>query len=300
MPDKYFIKKAGILKAHGKDLIDFLNRMSANDLRKFPPGEFRKTVLTTDKGRIIDLINVLNFKNRSLIITSNNFEEKVKSHLDKYIIMDDVSLVKDDSENFQFTIFTNNSSEAAKKYFDLGIEKNNIYEIGGDEFLFSDNFRIETLKIICKGNRIEYYRNLFSKLSELSGDEYEYLRITSGMPEGENEFNDNINPVECGLGQYISYTKGCYIGQEVIARLDSQGKIPKQMVKINSDSLLENEGKIFSEDEKESGFISSSIERAGKYYGLGFIRSVNLDFTKNYFFSNNGKKFKLNIEKINQ
>jgi folate-binding Fe-S cluster repair protein YgfZ len=92
----------------------------------------------------------------------------------------------------------------------------------------------------------------------------------------------------------VSFTKGCYIGQEVIARLDSQGKKPKQMVKINSYNAINRDDKIFSED-KDVGFISSVINYNGKYSGLGFIRSVNLDFENKYFSETNGEKFEINI-----
>ena len=127
------------------------------------------------------------------------------------------------------------------------------------------------------------------------------MRIDAGIPEGENEYNDNINPMECGLDKYISFKKGCYIGQEVIARLDSQGKRPKQMVKIASENSLSSGDKIYSED-KEAGFVSSSIAHNGSNLSLGFIRSVDLDYgpEKNYFVKNGkGETIKINISKTN-
>ncbi len=135
-------------------------------------------------------------------------------------------------------------------------------------------------------------------VEQMSNNEYEFTRIGAGIPEGENELSDQINPVECGLSKYISFTKGCYIGQEVIARLDSQGKIPKQMVKIKSDGIMNKDDKIYIED-KETGFISSTVNFNGSYSGLGFIRSVNLDFEKNYFTQHDNQKSKIDIYKIN-
>jgi len=300
LPDKYFIKRTGFINASGTDLIDFINRMSTNDLRKFPDNEFRKTVLTTDKGRIIDLINVFNLKELKFILTSDNFQDKVTAHLNKFIIMDDVILGKPDSQ-FYLIVISGDIFPLSEKLFAIKPEVSKVYKLSENEYLFFDNFKINTLNIICKEESIKKYKELLIDAVEQTCIEYESNRIEAGIPEGENEFNDNINPMECGLDKYISFKKGCYIGQEVIARLDSQGKRPKQMVKIDSENSLSSGDKIFSE-EKEAGFISSSITYNGSNISLGFIRSVDLDYGlgKNYFAKNgNGETIKLNISKTN-
>ena len=301
MAKKYFVKNTGLIKASGNDLIDFLNRMSTNDLRKFPANEFRKTVLTSDKGRIIDLINVLNFKEHQYILTSQGFQEKVISHLGKYIIMDDVALEDSGEKYFHIIISGDDLPFTAKEISGEDVLQNKIYELEEDEYLFLDDFKIESLNIICKEKSLNKFKELLNDHSQQTCEEYEYMRIDAGIPEGENEYNDNINPMECGLDKYISFKKGCYIGQEVIARLDSQGKRPKQMVKIASENSLSSGDKIYSED-KEAGFVSSSIAHNGSNLSLGFIRSVDLDYgpEKNYFVKNGkGETIKINISKTN-
>jgi len=298
--NKFFIKNTGLINASGKDLIDFINRMSTNDFKKLPAGEFRKSILTTDKGRIIDLINVLNFEEDTLILTSNDFQDKIITHLDKYIIMDDVKLEKEKKDYCQIIVYGDDLIAFAKKLFNTEIEKNKVYKAGEEEILFIDDFKINSLNIICSKESGDKFRSvlLADNIKEMSCTEYEYIRIDAGIPEGVNEFNDQINPMECGLDDYISFAKGCYIGQEVIARLDSQGKRPKQMVKIKSESELMKDDKIFTEDDKETGFISSAINNNGNFTALGFIRSVNLDFEKSYSAEHNKEKFKINITKI--
>ncbi len=301
MVKKYFVKNTGLIKASGNDLIDFLNRMSTNDLRKFPADEFRKTVLTSDKGRIIDLINVFNFKEHQFILTSQGFQEKVISHLGKYIIMDDVALEDSGEKYFHIIVTGDDIPVTAKEISGKDVLLNKIYKLEEDEYMFLDDFKIESLNIICKEKSLNKFKELLKDHSQQTCEEYEYMRIVAGMPEGENEFNDNINPMECGLDKYISFKKGCYIGQEVIARLDSQGKRPKQMVKIESEKSLSSGDKIYS-DEKETGFVSSSVEHIGSFLSLGFIRSVDLDYGpgKNYSVKNGkGETIKINISKTN-
>lgn len=273
--------------------------MSTNDFKKLSPDEFRRTVLTTDKGRIIDLINVLNFTDKAVILTSYNFQNKVISHLDKYIITDDVHLDKGSDEYFNIIITGDSLNELAEKLFNLKIEKNKVYKLSEEEFLFSDDFKFDSLNIICKEKSLKKYEDLLKDINNLNSEDYEYMRIEAGLPEGENELNDNINPMECGLDKFISFKKGCYIGQEVIARLDSQGKRPKQMVKAVTETDINKDDIIFLDD-KEAGFISSVINHNDKYHALGFIRNVSLDFEKDYFVqSSSGDKSELNISKIN-
>ncbi len=306
MPDKYFIKRTGFINASGTDLIDFINRMSTNDLRKFPDNEFRKTVLTTDKGRIIDLINVFNLKELKFILTSDNFQDKVTAHLNKFIIMDDVILGKPDSQ-FYLIVISGDIFLLSEKLFEIKPEVSKVYELSENEYLFFDNFKINTLNIICKEESIKKYKELLIDAVEQTCIEYESDRIEAGIPEGENEFNDNINPMECGLERYISFNKGCYIGQEVIARLDSQGKLPKRMIRINSDKPLKINEKIFlieedKEEIKEVGFVSSTVSYDAKNLSLGFIRSVYLDSEKGYIAGSSEKaekNVKIKISIIN-
>ncbi|MBK8553907.1 MAG: hypothetical protein IPL53_23825 [Ignavibacteria bacterium] len=302
MANRFFIKSTGLINASGNDLIDFINRMSTNDFRKLPKDEFRKTVLTTDKGRIIDLINVLNFADRQYIVTSDNFQDRVISHLSKYIITDDVILEKSDKKYLNIVVSGDNLTEAAGKISGADIIKNKVYRLDENEFLFIDDLKFESLNIICREENLQKYKEILTGIEdakEQSCEEYEFMRIDAGIPEGENELNDNINPMECGLDRYISFVKGCYIGQEVIARLDSQGKRPKQMVRIESKDALSRNDKIFSEA-GEAGFVSSSVSLDGKNLSLGFIRSTNLDYEKEYFVKNDkGETFKIIISKIN-
>jgi len=272
--------------------------MSTNDLKELESDQFRKTVFTTDKGRIIDLVIVVNLQDNPVLITSYNFQDKVKAHLDKYIIMDDVHLNKADEEYLHLIITGSDLAELGKKLTDTEVRKHKVYHMSKGGFLFYDDFKTESLNIILKEKEIVNYKDILESMDQISCEEYEFHRIEAGIPEGENELNEQINPVECGLSQYISFTKGCYIGQEVIARLDSQGKIPKQMIKIKSGTKFNKDDKIYV-DEKETGFISSAVNYNGNYTGLGFIRSMNLNFEKNYFTEHENNKVKLDIYKIN-
>jgi folate-binding protein YgfZ len=121
---------------------------------------------------------------------------------------------------------------------------------------------------------------------ELTEAEYEMKRIELGITAFGKEMTDLTNPLECGLNKYVNFTKGCYIGQEVIARLDAYDKISKHMVGIISDEAIPHGEKIgdvkLITDGKECGFVTSSIAANGKYTGLGFVKTIFLDYNKEY------------------
>ncbi len=270
-------KNCGVLIFKGKDRIDFLNRMSTNDLTSLQPFHYKKTVLTTDKGRIIDLITILNFKEHSIVITTENYEDKIIAHLDKYIIMDDVVIEKSGAGQSLVMLWGDNVKVKVVEVENLLLNEDNFFELSEKEYLFTDHLGFEKIIYLTDGILVENIYEKYEGANHLSLEEYENLRISLGIAEGENEFNDLINPKECGLEKYISYTKGCYIGQEVIARLDAQGKIPKQMVKLSSISDLTKGDKI-NLDGKEVGIITS----VNATTGLGFIRSTAIDTAKEY------------------
>ena len=311
---KFFPKGTGIVKATGKERVDFFNRMSTNDVSKLKPGDYTKTVFTTDKGRIVDAVTLMEFDEHTLMVTSEGFEERLISHLDKYIIMDDVQLAKE-RDFISIKIFGENVLEETGRVYGLEItDDGKFHTVEDNVYVYYDGFRNGSVNVVCKSGYIDTFRKKITDAEEMGENEYERHRIKEGIAEGENELNEQVNPVECGFAEYVSFTKGCYIGQEVIARLDSQGKIPKQMVRIEP----EGEGefrvtdKIYfpapdGEGKKETGFVSSvsvntgnngNGEDNGKAVGLGFIRSVNLDYGKPYVVENNGKEIKIRIFKI--
>jgi len=256
--------------------------MSSNDLTTLQPHHYKKTVLTSDKGRIIDVITILNFAEHSIIITTENYEDRIIAHLDKYIIMDDVIIEKSGEGQQLVILWGDNVKVKVVEIENLLLNEDNFFELSDKEYLFTDHFGFEKIIYLTDGILVDNIKEKYEGANHLNFNQYENLRISLGIAEGENEFNDLINPKECGLEKYISYTKGCYIGQEVIARLDAQGKIPKQMVKLSSISDLTKGDKI-TLDGKEVGMITSVSGTTG----LGFIRSTSIDATKEYDASGN-------------
>lgn len=295
----FFMQYAGLLKASGKDTLDFLNRMTCNDVSKLELNNNIRTVLLTDKGRIIDLLTLFSREDSIFIKTSYYYESKVHDYLNKYIVMDDVSLTKCEGQYVNFIVTGEKRDDAMKKIIEYESKLPEENSAKNLLFYYSEDSGFQSLDLICHLDKSHEIRSLLSEGNFQTCLDYEFMRISAGHPEAKGELNEEVNPLECGLQKFVSFKKGCYVGQEVIARLDSRDKIPKQMVKISSDEMLKTSASIFDNSGTECGFISSATSNDGKNIALGFIRSVNLDFNSQYKSESDGKQINININKIN-
>jgi folate-binding protein YgfZ len=125
-----------------------------------------------------------------------------------------------------------------------------------------------------------------SKLSEqlkslkgnLIGDNaFQIIRVESGMPDYGTEITQDYNPYEARLTYAISFTKGCYTGQEVIARLDTYDKVQKYLMIIELNNKISTPPplEIFIEDESVGHLTSCTYNPiTKKSVGLGFVKKM--------------------------
>ena len=103
----------------------------------------------------------------------------------------------------------------------------------------------------------------------------ETLRVEAGIPIYGCDMTDETIPMEANLGEALSYSKGCYIGQEVIARIDARGHINRQLtgLLLAGETLPEHGAKIVS-PEREVGWITSTVYSPARQQNvaLGYIR----------------------------
>ncbi len=283
----------GRVLASGADALDLLHRMSTNDLRPLynEAGKGIQTVLTTEKGRIVDLLTVISNGTGALLICGKGNENAVIGWLDKFVIMEDARFSVASDSLSQFALF----GPRALQYLSgmTGLDLIGMENFSAAEITLHDTQvrLIKSLRIVETGFTIICEKalatDLFTKLSAdieaLGGatiDEatYETLRIEAGIPLFPSELNDKHNPLETSLVQAISFTKGCYIGQEVIARLDTYDKVQRHLMGVLTDSpdALTAPTAIATSDGTQIGEITSTAfsPALGKTIGLGFIKTA--------------------------
>lgn len=101
---------------------------------------------------------------------------------------------------------------------------------------------------------------------------WEQLRIEQGRPTPDHELTDDYNPLEAGLWQTISFEKGCYIGQETIARLNTYKGVKQQLWGIRLQAPVEP-GTVVMLGEEKVGKLTSFTQTAQGAFGLAYIRT---------------------------
>lgn len=238
---------SGRLIGKGKDVLDLLHRLSTNDLRPLMEKPFMgtQTVLTNEKGRVIDLVNVISRDGDTLLTISGGKEQTVIQWLDKFTIMEDAKFIPATETLHQFGLFGPRSFDLIKQFTDQDLITMPSLaafdtKIAGFPVMIQKYIRLaESGWLVFASSDIASDVKAFLEGEVLAmggavldDDTFNLIRIESGVPVAPNELNDKHNPLESTLVSAVSFTKGCYIGQEVIARLDSYDKVQRHMLGI--------------------------------------------------------------------
>ncbi len=274
----------GRLSATGADVLDLLNRLSTNLVESIDAGSGARTVLTDERGRILDHLQVFNMGTRTLLIVGPQNRERVLEWIDKYTIVDDVEIEDVTLSTAMFTILGPEapdrlSSLSGEQVRDLGIYHwaNVSIQGTGVQVLRTDSAGYPTYEVLAKTeDALALWRAVSDAgIVPIGTEAFEALRIEGCMPGPEAELTDAYNPLEAGLWDSISFNKGCYIGQEVIARLDTYGKVQRHLVSIGFPEGIRVEiGSKLSYEGREVGSVTSVAQVPGKdgLLALGYIR----------------------------
>jgi folate-binding protein YgfZ len=285
----YNTSSAGRLKASGDDALDLLNRLSTNRVVGLEPGQGAPTILTTDRGRILDLIGVVNIGDYVLLLTSPEQQQAVIDWLDKYTIMEDLTVEDITSQTAMLTVLGPASGSKLEEVLGVNLDQlppyHTILASVAGQTLGVINRPLGELPgfdLIARSNDIDgvWQCLVDSGVTPIGAQAYEAVRLQYAVPVYGHEMGDAYNPLEAGLIGSIDFHKGCYIGQEVIARLDTYQKVQKRLVRLRfspdarvfQDAALEDDG-------QQVGKVTSvtSLPTTGERIGLGYVRTVSLE-----------------------
>ena len=274
----------GRVRATGEDVLDLLNRLSTNEVVSLQPGAGAPTVLTDERGRIIDLVTVFNLGEHILLITGPEAKDKVIQWLDKYTIVDDVTLQDTTTSTAMFSMLGPQAGPALSRYAGVDLDSLEQYHSihvtpdGTDiQILRNDIGTISRYEVVVA---VESAEMVWKGLIECGAKPiglaaYEMVRVEAGLPGSNKELCETYNPLETGLWDCISFTKGCYIGQEVIARLDTYQKVQRHLVtlKFTEDAQVA-EGATLYENEVQVGTVTSvvTLPTTDEMIGMGYVK----------------------------
>ena len=276
----------GRLKATGADALDLLNRLSTNQVLALEPGQGVPTILTTDRGRILDLIAVINTGEYALLLTSPEGQQRVIDWLDKYTIMEDMTVEDISNQETMLNVLGPTSQRSLEQV--VGVDLAGLAPFHTRQLTWQGqpvriiNRPLADLPAFDLILAAESAAGIWSSLVEagitpMGLDAHEALRVSYGVPIYGREMGEPYNPLEAGLIGSIDFHKGCYIGQEVIARLDTYRKVQKHLVMLRfpNDATV-SEGASLEREGQAIGTVTSvaSIPTTGELIGLGYVRTA--------------------------
>lgn len=272
----------GCIQVSDADRLQFLHNQSTNDLKSLKAGQGCDTVLVTSTARTVDLATVYVLEESVLLLVSPNMSEKVIKFLDRYIFFaDNVKLLDVTSETATLSLIGSNSHSVLEKLGASAIvgqpyASHQRVELAGQpvRVAVGSGLATEGYTLIANADQVEVLKAALLEAGAALIDDrtWEQLRVAQGRPLPDRELTEEYNPLEAGLWHTISFNKGCYIGQETIARLETYKGVKQQLWGVKLSAFVEP-GATVTIGEDKVGTLTSSVETEAGAIGLAYIRT---------------------------
>jgi aminomethyltransferase len=281
----------GMLKFSGQTRLDLLHRMSTNQVNGLATGEGVATVLTTDIARIIDRLILYASSEAVYCLTGENNANNVARYLMRFVFFNDDFQIEDLSGDT--AVFALYGPEAKSQLVTAGFPDEDLplhhwrqTAVGRiTAYLHrTDPINGDGYFVMCQmKDKDALWQHLLNQGLVVANEAaFDFLRIEAGLPRYGRELTLDYIPLEANLWADVSFKKGCYIGQEIIARMESRGKLAKRLVKLRPSGPV-TAGTEITADGKTAGTITSAAEGPGGFVALGYVKTAVLDTGQDLF-----------------
>jgi tRNA-modifying protein YgfZ len=268
----------GRIQVKGADRLRFLHNQTTNDFNRLTPGQGCDTVFVTSTGRTIDLATAYVTEDAVLLLVSPGYNQKLMEWMDQFIFFAD-KVELEDVTDATVTFSLLGGTEILEPWGMLAAQtyaSHQVLNINGISVRVANGSGLThpgyTL-IAAAQDAAPLWQTLTTAGALPFGTQtWEQLRIQQGRPMPGQELTEDINPLEAGLWQTISLSKGCYIGQETIARLHTYRGVKQQLWGIQLAAAAESGSEILAGDEKIGKLTSYTATPQG-HFGLAYIRT---------------------------
>ncbi len=273
----------------GPDRLRYLNAILTNNIKDLKIGEGVVSLFLNPQGRIQAEIETYAEAEKLFCVSFAMIREKLVPALDHYIIMDDVVLTDESARYGTLALEGPRSGEILKHL--TGIELESLTELGWTESKIGSipcritrrsPAGIPSAEFLCEQTHLPTLWNVLLEAAKSHGGgpagytALNALRLEAGIPWFGYDFGEKQIPHEAGLEKsHISYTKGCYTGQEIVERVRSRGQVNRVrgLFKLSSSNFPAPETAIQFEG-KEVGYVTRAADSPTfqSVIAMGYIR----------------------------
>lgn len=279
----------GRVQLFGNSRYEILNRMSTNKMVDMAAEEGRPTIFTNPTARIVDRIIAYNRDEHLLMITEPGRAEWLRDFLQRNIFFgDDARLVDITTMTKMFAL---HGAKADSIMQALGVDTNSVQALHGTEISIAGATIYAARRKQVSGSHwvficpidhaVAVYQTILEAgqafgLIPAGSLTYNTLRIQAGRP-ARPELNTDYIPLEVGLWDEVSFSKGCYTGQEIIARMESRAKLAKTIVALELSQMVQAPAEVYY-DGRSAGKLTSSVQApTGELFAIAVLKTAFIE-----------------------
>ncbi|HXE33368.1 MAG TPA: glycine cleavage T C-terminal barrel domain-containing protein [Verrucomicrobiae bacterium] len=273
----------------GPDRVRYLNAILTNNIKDLRPGQGNVSLMLNPQGHILAEIETYALAESLFCVSYAMIRERLIEAIEKYIIMDDVTLT---DESHRYGTLAIEGPKAATVARELtGVDLSTLVELGRVECAVGSipcwitkrsPGGITSCEFLAERESIaNLWQIILVSVKKHDGGSMGYAalsaqRLAQGMPWFGYDFGEKQIPHEAGLqDSHISYTKGCYTGQEIVERIRSRGQVNRRRVDLIFDGPgVPATGEALTVDGKEAGFVTRAAIPSFLPHaiGMGYVR----------------------------
>ena len=273
------LSSQGRITVGGSEAAKFLNGLITNDVKTLPPQSWMPALFPNVQGRLLAAVRVLNLGDDFLIDTEPATYATVMNLLSRFTLAGDFRVTDQTEHIASLSVQGKRSTEIITSVFGEGAAP--VQKLFWDPGNITvTEFNGAPVTIICDTHTAEQGYDLFIEAAhitdlrqalieagaiEVSDETQEILRIETGIPRYGVDVDSNTVVNETSYDHSISFTKGCYIGQEIVVRIKHRGHVAKKLTGIifPNQSFEVADPTVYSEDGKEAGRVTSWVISPG-------------------------------------
>ncbi len=276
----------GRVRITGADRLEILHRISTNDVNALTVGQGAGTIFTKANARIIDRVEVYNRDAEALLLTSPGRGAVMARFLQRKIFFnDDAQLTDLTAQGVHFTLTGPKATEIVAGLGIPAAAQGNGADgnIAGVPVFVAQRKPLlapyYSIVVFDAAQAADVWQALSAAVANVDGAPagslaYNMLRVASGQPAFGREITEDYLPLEVGLWDEVSFTKGCYTGQEIIARMESRHQLARVLVRLQLKTPVDAPTKLYLDDKAVGTLTSSAQTPDGTVHGLAVVKTA--------------------------
>lgn len=252
------LRETARLRLEGADRVDFLHGQVSNEVRGLPPGGANRSLLLNHKGHVLAEMQVLRSADSIDVLVEGGARAVVEESFRRHIVFDQVELKAAPDAEAAMTLQGPRASQVLTRAVGRALP-----EVGSfSKFDFASESLILVPRrrsaaggfdLLASGSGLSELERMLIDAGAVAGgtEALSLALVAAGIASAPSEGGEGILPQEAGLEDAVSYRKGCYLGQEIMARIEARGKVRRGLVGLalggqpaHGEMQIESDGKV--------------------------------------------------------